>query len=247
MKKISIHFLLFLSSLLFSIKAYPQTTDRNNNIKDPVGQYKSDNGVQFFIRKDSSFYMLKGHNKAFDAAIPGCDTISKGTWHFFSESVLKLSDDKAFQNVRFNISEENRLSGDSIYLKIDLPKDDAFFDGRFKYQITVMGKIDFLDSTSPIIILPKKKIFENGNLYYHLGLTIQDLSPLNCKLNGRCYQRIYFNIFEDYKLSTKSNYFTIKLTDFNDCYVERADVDNQLLFIANNKIHWQDVDFVRVK
>ena len=238
---------MFLSSLLISIKGYPQTTDRNTNIKDPVGQYKSDNGVQFFIRKDSSFYMLKGHNKAFDAAIPGCDTISKGTWRFFSESVLKLSNDKAFQKVRFNISEENRLSGDSIYLKIDLPKDDAFFDGRFKYQITVMGKIDFLDSTSPIIVLPKKKIFENGNLYYHLGLTIQDLSPLNCKLNGRCYQRIYFNIFEDYKLNTKSNYFTIKLTDFNDCYVERADVDNQLLFIADNKMHWQDVDFVRVK
>ena len=191
--------------------------------------------------------MLKGHNKAFDAAILGCDTISKGTWAFFSESVLKLSNDKDFQNVRFNISEENRLSGDSIYLKIDLPKDDAFFDGRFKYQITVMGKIDLLDSASPIIILPKKKIFENGNLYYHLGLTIQDLSPLNCKLDGRCYQRIYFNIFEDYKLNTKSNYFTIKLTDFNDCYVERADIDNQLVFTTNNKIHWQDVDFVRVK
>jgi len=246
MKKISIHFLLFLSSLLISIKTYPQTTDRNY-IKDPVGQYKSNNGVQFFIKKDSSFYMLKEHNKAFDAVIPGCDTISKGTWHFFSESVLKLSNDKAFQKVRFNISEENRSSGDSIYLKIELPKDDAFFNGRFKYQITVMGKIDFLNSTSPIIILPKKKVFDNGNLYYHLGVTIQDLSPLNCKLNGRCYQRIYFNIFEDYKLSTKSNYFTIKLTDFNDCYVERADVDNQLLFIDNNKIHWQDIDFVRVK
>lgn len=246
MKKISIYSLLFFSSLLISIQSFSQTIDRNNT-KDPIGQYKSPNGLDFFINRDSTFYMLKRQSKAFDAAIPGCDTIAKGTWHFCSESLLKLSNDAAFQNVRFDILEENRLSEDSIYFKIDLPKDEAFYDGKFKFQITVMGKIDVVDSTSPMIILSKKKIFQKGDLYYHLSLTIQDLSPLNCKLNGRCYQRIYFNIFEDYKLNAKSNYFTIKLKDFNDCYVERADVDDQLVLLINNKVHWQDIEFLKVK
>jgi hypothetical protein len=245
MKKINLHFLLFLSSFLISTQGYAQTTDKNFN--NAIGQYKSEDGLQLVIRNDTSFYILKNHNKAFDAVIPGCDTVTKGTWHVFSETALKLSNGEAFQSVRFDVLQENRLSTDSIYVKIELPKDDAFSPNRFRYQITVAGKIDFFESILPLITFSKKALFENGNLYYHLGLTVQDISPLNCKLNGKCYQRIYFNIFDDYKLNTTSNYFTIKLPDFNDCFVEHADVENELLFIDKNKVHWQDVDFVRVK
>jgi hypothetical protein len=247
MKRISILFLLFFLSSLYYLRTYSQTTARHYNLKSFVGQYKSSDGSQFIIRKDGSFFILKGHNKFFDAAIAGCDTISKGYWHFFSESAIKLANDKNFRTVKFTELEENKFSKDSIYLKIELPKDDAFFDGRFKYQIIIMGRIDFLESTKSMIAIPKKKVFENGDLYYHLGLMIQDLSPLNCKLNGKCYQRIYFNIIDDYGLNTKSNYFTIRLTDFNNCYVECADVDNQLVFITDSRIHWQDIDFTRVR
>ncbi len=247
MKKIRTYFILFLSCFLFSAKAYPQIAKRSKNFNTVVGQYKSANDLQFFINIDSSFYILKGHSKAFDAALPNCDTISKGTWHLFSKTALRLANDKSYQSILFNISEESRMSEDSIYIKIDLPKDATFSVGRFKYQITMIEEADLLDSSNPIIILPKKKLLENGNVYYHLGLTIQDVSPLNCNLTGRCYQRIFFNVFENHKLNAKSNYFTIKLINFNDCYVERADVDNQLVFASKNKIHWQDVNFVRVR
>ncbi|WP_462266184.1 hypothetical protein [Mucilaginibacter sp.] len=247
MKKINNHLLLILSIVFMSLEGNAQTMNKTYNIKDVIGRYQSKDGLQFVIKNDSSFYILKRHNKAFDAVSPSCDTMAKGTWHPFSGFALKLSNDKSFGSILSNVSQETKGSKDSIYIKIDLPKDDAFASGRFKYQITVAGKIDFLESISATIALEKKKLFESGDLYYNLGLTIQDLSPLNCKLNGKCYQRIYFNVFEDYKLNTTSNYFTIKLPQFNDCFVERADVDNQLLVIDKNKVHWQDVDFLKVK
>lgn len=244
MKKIHIFF-LFLFSSLISVSLYAQT--KNEKLTVPLGEYRASNGVKFFVKADGSFYILKGRNKAFDAVLPGCDTIAKGMWNIFSKSILRLSNDSSFRRTRFNVMQEARLSKDSIYIVIDLPKDETFSDGRFRYQVTLMPKIDFLESTNHIIIIPKKKLYENDNLYYHLGLTIQDLAPLNCKLNGKCYQRIFFTIFDDYRLSTKWNYFTVKLPSFNDCYVEQADVDNQLVFVSDNKVYWQDVEFSKVK
>ncbi len=142
--------------------------------------------------------------------------------------------------------EENKSSADSVYFNVEIPKDDAFFKGKFKYQITLLGQIDFIESIKPVIVLSKNKIFNKSNLYYYLGLTIQDISPSNCNLNGTCYQRIYFKVFEEQKLNIKFNYFTIHLINFNDCYVEHADVDNQHVFINVNKIYWQNIEFIEV-
>lgn len=239
--------LLVLLLSLISNKVYQQTIEQKNNLNGLTGQYKSPNGLQFFVNVDGSFYILKRHNKTFDAVLPGCDTIAKGEWKLFRESIIRLSNYDSYKEVKFQVTQEKRLSGDTVYLKFDLPKDDAFFDGKFRYQVTVMGKIDFLETTNSILTIPKKKIFDDGNLYYHLGLTIQDLSPLNCERNGKCNQRIYFNIFNDYTLKTTANFFTVKLNGFNDCYVERTDVDNEYVYFTKNVLHWRNIDFIKPK
>jgi len=245
MKKLGINYLSLFLLLLVSTKAYQQSVNRKDNIKNLTGRYQTVDGLLFFIKSDSSFCILKGHHIAFDAAFGGCDTIAKGKWAFFSKSLLKLSDDINYKNVKFSIIEENRLSDDSVYFKVDLAKDNDFFNGRFKYEVTILGKIDFIESISSVIILPKKKVFYNSNSFYHLGLVIQDLYPLGCRLNGKCYQKIFFNVFEDQKLNTKANYFTIKLANFNDCFVERANVENEFVVMTKNKVQWRDIEFIK--
>ena len=247
MKTNSRIFILILPLLLLSAKAYQQNVIGKENLKSIVGDYRSAQGYELLKLDRSSFHLVKLKNKLFDVALPNCDTIARGKWHFFKPGILKLNNDTAFEKIDFSVSQATKFSQDSVYIKILLPAEVAFFDGRFRYDLALIGKINFIDSNSNLIAFAKEKVFFSNNLYYHIGLTIQDLDPLNCTLNGKCFQRIYFKIFDDFELDSKLNYFTITINNFNECYVERMDVDDELLIVDKNNIYWRGMVYRKMR
>jgi hypothetical protein len=78
-------------------------------------------------------------------------------------------------------------------------------------------------------------------------MAIKDNYP-NCEIGKKSYQRIYFNVFENLNKRLSSNYFTITLLNFNECFVERMDLDNDLIYFnSKNSILWRGKEYKKVK
>lgn len=236
-----------LSFVMTFIAAFSQKTVPVTHRGDPIGRFISKDGLELIISADSAVNFIRLKNPMYDAALSNCDTIAKGRWHYLKNDILRLENDSDVQNVAYHVQQSNRFSEDSIYIKIVLPNDQGFFNGRFIYELSFVGKIENLESNNYYITFLKQKVFYSDNDFYHFGLTIHDLSPLNCTTSGFCFQRIYFKIFDDIRVNSKSNYFVITLPYFNECFVERMDLGNELLIIDKNMIYWRDQVFTKRK
>lgn len=79
------------------------------------------------------------------------------------------------------------------------------------------------------------------------NLTIKNIAP-NCDFGTKCYQRIYFNIFEGYRpKNSNSNFFTITLKNFNQCFYEAMDIDGELIGIEGEKLFWRGNIYKKIK
>jgi hypothetical protein len=212
------------------------------------GVYKFGNEFFYLNINSKSFYIKRANVTKFqDVVIPVCyDTIAKGNFKILTKNVISLSNDKNFHKISFDFKQEKKLSDDSIYFQIILPKDDAFSVNRFRYYLNGFAGTIYIKSDSSFIKVPKQKglKFESTNLNF----LIQDLSPKNCFEEQKCYQRIYFRIFNNIAINNNSNYFTITLPDFNECYVERMDVENDFVYFdGKNSIFWHGKEYKRLK
>jgi hypothetical protein len=212
------------------------------------GVYKFGNEFFYLNIHSKSFYIKRGNvTKVQDAVIPVCyDTIAKGNFKILTKNLISLSNDKNFHKISFNLTQEKKLSDDSIYFQIVLPKDDAFSANRFRYYLNGFAGMIYIKSDSPFIKVTKQKglKFKSTNLNF----LIQDLSPKNCIEEEKCYQRIYFRIFNNLPVNNNSNYFTITLPGFNECYVERMDVENDFVFFnEKNSIFWHGKEYKKVQ
>jgi hypothetical protein len=243
-KKTTLFLLIVEVSLLLLYSG--QIKSQSLGYKQIIGQYNCCNPIESLnLFDDSSFHLLTTgpDSRIFDAVIPFCDTIAIGKWQFINENLLKLINSINFATIPFTISQENKYSQDSIYIKINIPKDDAFFHGRFNYQI----RFGFGGSSSTyadsIIAIPRKHIISTKD--NTLSLIIQDLLP-NCWSDKKCYQRIYFKILDNWKLNTESyNSFRITIDQFTQCYVEKMDVNNELLYLINDIIYWRGNRYIK--
>ena len=210
-----------------------------------IGVYQSGN-EQLHIKPDNTFYLNrtapKYHN---DVVMPICyDTIAKGNWVSAKEDVLRLTNDSDFEKIDFDIKQEKKFSNDSIYVQILLPHDDAFFEGRFEYELYFLYGTGTYEINKNMFALPKKKV--SASAANNFSLIIKDEYPATCWPGQKCYQRIFFKVFDNFEFDHISNYFTITLDNFNECFVERMDVGNDFILIDGNDIYWRGNIYKRI-
>ncbi|GAB3936022.1 hypothetical protein [Mucilaginibacter myungsuensis] len=212
-----------------------------------LSKYQTKSGRTFTLYNDHTFQIMrstpKGHMEG-----TLCDTIAKGSWSVVNKSVLKLSETQESRKVKYKIDKDNKLSNDSVYFKIVLPESDTFFDQKFEFTFGFIGVDAPTNTRTTKFTISKKDVFkhsaDNGYLATFSAL---DMSPMNAEYLGKCYQRVYFDIANDIKLDKNFNYYTITLTNFTGCFVERAAVDNDYVVLTADGLHWQDMDFKKVK
>ncbi len=216
----------------------------NSNKEIIIGVYQM--GREVLHLMPNNLFYLKKANQLNDAIIPECtDTIAKGEWRLFKKDFLLLTNSLDYNQVPFDIKQIKNFSDDSVYIKIELPIDDAFFKGRFEFDFFFFNGIGNYQSTSDYIVLPKDKVTRDTTCDF--SLSIKDEYP-NCDAGKKCYQRIYFNVFESLRKKIFLNYFVITLPSFNECFVERMDVDNDLIYFnSKNSILWRGKEYKRVK
>ncbi|MEO8415637.1 MAG: hypothetical protein ABI472_18385 [Ginsengibacter sp.] len=246
MIKLKILFTFFATFTLFA------NSKANGSILFPSrdsinGVFKFGNEFFYLNINSKSFYLKRANVTKFqDVVIPVCyDTIAKGNFKILTKNVISLCNDKNFHKISFDFKQEKKLSDDSIYFQVILPIDDAFSANRFRYHLNGFAGMIYIKSESSFNKVPKQKGVKYESTV--LNFLIQDLTPENCIEEEKCYQRIYFRIFYNLTINNNSNYFTITLPDFNECYVERMDVENDFVFFdGKNSIFWHGNEYKRL-
>lgn len=203
--------------------------------KTLVGIYKYGR-ESIYINADFTF-LIKRTPQRNDVVANECnDTIAKGIWQKVKDKALRLTNSSDFGKIDYDVKQQRMLSADSVYIQILLPNDDAFFNGRFEYDFFFFSGIGHFQSYKNVIALSKQLVSGSGNINF--SFSVKDEFP-NCEQGRRCYQRIYFGIFDNFLAKIGMNSFTISLNNFNECYVERMDLDNEILLIDGNELSWR--------
>lgn len=231
-----------ICAFLFLVRSYASDS---TSLKALAGVYKFGQETISLDTKDNTFFLKRFWPKSQDVVIPVCyDTIAKGHFKILNKSTVVLLNDKCFLKAHYDFKQERRLSEDTVYIKIAPPQDDAFFSGRFRYLFNLGCIMNQIRSDSTFLKIPKNKI---GNCQSpFLSFLIQDLSPQTCREDERCYQRIYFRIFESLGMGNDKNYFTISLPGFTECFVERMDVDNDYIYFDGRNLFWRGNEYKKV-
>lgn len=151
--------LIFFACILLSSHGLCRNTKQIINYRDSItGIYKSGRELIYINKKNHLFYIKRTAPKLSDVVNPECtDTIAKGNWQLIKNGILKLNNSTDFEKIAFNIEQQN-IKSDSIYIKIVLPKDDAFFERRFEYEFHFHFGMGNFKSTKNIIVLPKQEV-----------------------------------------------------------------------------------------
>src|SRR5262249_18902460 len=150
-----------------------------------------------------------------------------------SHDVVKLTNDSAFFKVIFDIRQEQKLSNDSIYINVNIPRDNAFGENRFDYGLFFWYGMGNYLSSHTSMVFPKKKVTQGNTCDF--SLYINDRSP-NCSEGQKCYHRLSFKVFQNFNAVEGANYFTINISQFDQCFVDRLDVENDFIYFDGQNI-----------
>ena len=200
-----------------------------------TGFYRSGNESFYFDEGRKTYYLMREQPILKDVFVPLCyDTIAVGHFDYMAKNVVKLKNNINFNQVLFNLVQENGKSSDSLYFTINFLDSDTIFNRRFSYQLNYGCK----SIKTNVNRFSFARYFDNCNSEI-LSLQLQDLSPLYCNVGQKCFQRIYFKIFDLQRVLTNRNVITINLINFNKCYLERMDLENELVLVVNKDcIFW---------
>jgi hypothetical protein len=207
------------------------------------GRYQKVNGnEQLFLNADKTFLCIRNHVQKSDVVVPLCDTLAKGFWEQ-KEGFVTLRNSNDFNKMEYAVLESEIPSGDSVYFKIVLPEEDALNYKNFKFSIItspLSGQL--IEADEPAFARSKKSW---GDVTF--GLTIRNIAP-NSDYGVKSYQRIYFNVFEDYRpRNRRSNLFTITVKNFNQCFYEAMDIGGEVIAIETNGLFWRGNTYKKIK
>jgi hypothetical protein len=206
------------------------------------GVYQCGN-ERIILDKDFHFY-LERLPKNRDVAIFECnDTIAKGKWSLVKNGVIRLNNEPDFDIAPYKLLKEMKLSKDSVYISISLPSEIDNEENKFEFHLFFLYGIGNWKTSKKHFVLPKEMV-ANGNIL-NFSMTIKDNYP-NCEAGHKCYQRIYFKVFENQAFDISNNFVTISLPNFNQCFVEKMDVENEYLLIDKNVIQWRGKDYHKI-
>lgn len=231
--------LVFLSCAGQRVRPAQKTTDYPH----VAGQYQEAVGNErLFLNDDKTFFCINNQVQQSDVVIPRCDTLAKGIWNQ-EEGFVTLKNNSNFNKIEYTVLEAEAKSGDSVYFEIVLPEEDALNYKNFKFSIITSPLIgQFIEASAPAFAISKKSW---GDVTF--GLVIQNIAPV-CDYGRKPYQRIYFNVFENYKPRSNSlNSFTITIKNFNQCFYEAMDIDGEVMGIETNGLFWKGNTYKKIK
>lgn len=207
-----------------------------------AGKYQRVKGNELLLlNENKTFICLRNYVQKSDVVTPHCDTLANGIWNQ-RRTFITLRNNNNFNNIEYSVLETELKSKDSLYFKIVLPEEDALDYKIFKFSVITSPMYrKYNESNTPEFAIAKK----GEGLTFNLS--IKNIAP-NCDFGTKCYQRIYFNVFENYRLkNSSSNFFTIAIKNFNQCFYEAMDIDGEIIGFEGDSIFWRGGIYKKVK
>jgi len=175
-----------------------------------------------------------------------CEYLSKGKWSYIENKVIQLTSEDYYQQQNgydYKLNKENKLSPDSLYIKVNFPTDyhPVKLHFSFNYDAT-----KYVNTKETFVVLPKSKYLRTGkHASNQFGLSLE------ADLGGKKFHksRASFEIFEDYKESIDSegyNFIDITLPNFDQCFIDFVSYNQDYLLVRDKKLQWQGADWKRL-
>lgn len=213
----------------------------SNSLK-MAGRYQKLKGNELLILNgNKSFFCLRNYVQKSDVVTPLCDTLATGVWNQ-RKTFITLKNNNDFNKIQYSILESELNSKDSIYFKIVFPQEDALDYNIFKFAIVTSPMYGQYNESSK----PEFAIARKGDVMA-FNFSIKNIAP-NCDFGTKCYQRIYFNVFEGYRPEkSSSNFFIITVKNFNQCFYEAMDVNGEVVGIEGDSLFWRGNIYKKIK
>lgn len=211
------------------------------NSKQLQGVYFRQGSSEKIELKFDGTYIYKKAEIKFTPVFEQCEIASKGKWSILSNDVLELTSEDVFlkqEGFNFEIKKENKLSQDSLYIKVNFPSDyepNVRMNFTFNYNVNKS-----IETVKTQIVIPKSKYLwaksSNSVNRNHIDFSINaDVSGIYLYKS-----RITFKIFEEDIDTENTNCLTITLPNFDRCFFEFEPLYKELLYIKNSsQLFWK--------
>jgi hypothetical protein len=173
-----------------------------------------------------------------------CDYASKGKWSIVERNLIQITSENYYleqAGYKYSIEGERKYSDDSLYIVLKLPDNVPPLKMTLNFNHQAGKSVTSLNN---FIALPKLKDYSNKireTNFISLALEA-DVSGENIYRS-----RVTFKIFEKYINTNDSNYLTVVLPNFDNCFYEFEPIANELLYIKNNnQIYWKGEIWSRI-
>ncbi|WP_147473920.1 hypothetical protein [Chryseobacterium nematophagum] len=226
--------------LQFCVSGYLQS----QTINDYSGVYKIKGSEQKLDLNPKGSYILYNPESFGHLATDFCEYASKGQWKKISSDVIDITSENYYlkqEGFKYDLKQESKLSKDSVYIDIILPKDfeevaTPEFDLLLNYKTSKR-----IRSASNRIKLSKKD-------YSLVGVKNQLTLNLIFNAKGERFfnNRLNYNILQDYNLDTNTyNYFIISLPNFNQCFYDFEPYYHSYIYVKDkNTLIWKGEEWI---
>lgn len=202
---------------------------------DKLFQAFSNTNYHSLVLNDDGTYVLNKAKITFTPVIEQCDVASKGKWSVISNDVLELTSEDKYEKQKgfdYEIKKENKYSQDSLYIDVKFLNDFHPVKLNFHFNNNNNKSIHTESTTIKLLkskyLLPKSTYSVNRN---HIKFSLDaDFSGVNLYKG-----RVLFSIFEEDIDTEKTNYITITLPNFDQCFYEFEPYNQELIFLKNPK------------
>lgn len=217
---------------------------QKKEISNLTGSYILKNDSKFkALSDDRKYSSLDIHNDGtytlnntaitFTPSIEQCDYASKGKWSIIAPNILEITSENYYKDigVKYNLFKENKLSQDSLYIKVIFPSDYH----PVKLDLTFNNNKSIITSETYIALAKSKYLWDRRTHVNRINLNI------NADSRGMTLfkSRMLFKIFEENFDTEKYNYLTITLPNFDRCFYEFEPYYQELIYLRNeNEIFW---------
>ena len=208
---------------------------------DIFGRYQKVGGKELLIlNENKKFLCLRNSTSNSDVVIPRCDTIASGFWDK-KEGFITLKNKSDFNDILYSIEESVTNEKDSIKFKIVLPEEDALSYDIFRFIITHISPNEvYKVFDSPEFSIKRK------SEYLMFGFSINNIGA-NSEYKKKSYQRLSFDIFENYRpKNTMANSFIIKVKNFDQCFYEAMEIDGEIIGIERGSLIWRGNTYKKI-
>lgn len=231
---------VYIIIVLAFIQSCTAQKTKSDLVKNLVGVYKNkDTGKKLELHQDGSFVLYNAPVE-FTPVIEQCEYSSKGKWSQLSADVFEITSEDYYlqQNgFKYDLKKENKFSQDSLYINVKFPND--FHPVKLNFYFNSDNNKSIHTESTVIKLLKSKHLFPKSTYSVNRN-HIKFSLDVNVSGTNLYKGRILFNIFEEDIDTEKTNYLTIILPNFDQCFYEFEPYKQENIFIKESgELLWQ--------